>query len=326
MRLGGVTLVGWLNSELLHELAEVGPGEFPFEGGGDGLIVALEAQESGFKILERGEVVGDQGFTLNDRKIDLDLVEPAGVDWGVDQHQVGKGGPQPVQAGRSAMRGAIVHDPEDPPGAPVRSLGHYLAHQTIERCDPGLGLAAAEESGVVNIEGREVGPRTDAAVFMLDPSGPCGLWRQGWMFADARLDTGLLVGADHELISFQALTLPVPGVEIQHAAGLAHELGIAGKDPTAVLPRTDRVVVEPAPHRLVADGGDDARALGFAHDIGGAQARQRSAKSGGQLTRDGLYLHDQFRGGENRGPTRTWSLLEPGQALFKEAFAPETNH
>ena len=73
-------MVGWLNSELFHELAEVGPGEFPFEGGGDGLVVALKAQESRFDSLERGEVVGNEGLTLNDRKIDLDLVESAGVD------------------------------------------------------------------------------------------------------------------------------------------------------------------------------------------------------------------------------------------------------
>ena len=275
MRLGGGGLVDWWQSELFHEFAEVGPGEFPFEGGGDGLVVALEAQESGFNILERGEVVGNEGFTLNDRKIDLDLVEPAGVDWGMYQHQVGKGGLKPVQRGLPAMRGAIVHNPEDPPGAPVRSLGHHLAHQTIERCDPGLGLAAAVQSGVVNIEGCKVGPRTDAAVFMLDSSGPCGLRRQGWMFADASLDTGLLVGADHELISLEPLPLPVPGIEIQHATRLAHTRGIAGEDPAAVLPRTDGVVVQPAPHCLVADGGDDARALGFAHDVRGAQARQR---------------------------------------------------
>src|SRR6516165_8858308 len=106
MRLGGGTVLGWLNRELFHELTEVGPSEFPFEGGGDGLVVTLEAQESGFNILERGEVVGNQGFTLNDRKIALDLVEPAGVDWGMDQHQVGKGGLQPLPAGLPAMRGA----------------------------------------------------------------------------------------------------------------------------------------------------------------------------------------------------------------------------
>src|SRR5262249_28936496 len=100
----GGRLVDGLNRELFHKLAEVGPGEFPFEGSGDGLTVALEAQESVFDRLERGEVVGDEGFTLNDRKMDLDLVEPAGVDGGVDQHQVGKGGLKPLQAGLPAMR------------------------------------------------------------------------------------------------------------------------------------------------------------------------------------------------------------------------------
>ena len=55
---------------------------------------------------------------------------------------------------------------------------------------------------------------------------------------------------------------------------LAHELGIAGEDPTAMLPRTDGIVVEPAPHRLVADRCDDTGALRFAHDVGGAQARR----------------------------------------------------
>ena len=172
----------------------------------------------------------------------------------MDQHQVGKGGLQPLPAGLPAMRGAIVHYPKDPPGTLVRSLGHYLAHQTIERCDPGLGLAAAVQSGVVNIEGCKVGPRTDAAVFMLDSSGPCGLRRQGWMFADASLDTGLLVGADHELISLEPLPLPVPGIEIQHATRLAHKRGIAGEDPAAVIPGANCVLMQPAPKCAPADG------------------------------------------------------------------------
>jgi hypothetical protein len=57
MTLGGGTLVDWRHRELFHELAEGGPDEFPFEGGGDVLIVLQEAQESVFNILERDEVV-----------------------------------------------------------------------------------------------------------------------------------------------------------------------------------------------------------------------------------------------------------------------------
>jgi hypothetical protein len=92
---------------------------------------------------------------------------------------------------------------------------------------------------VVNIEGREIGPRTRTAVLMLDPRGVSGSRRQGLLSADACLDAGLLVGADHKLVRFKALSLPVPGVEIQNAAGLAHKLGVAGEDPTAMLPRTE---------------------------------------------------------------------------------------
>jgi hypothetical protein len=223
------------------------------------------------------------------------------------------------------VRGAIVHNPEDPPGSLVRSLGHYLAHQPIERCDTGLGLAATKESGVVNIERREVGPRTYAAVFMLDPSGPRGSRRQGSMFADARLDTGVLVGADHELISFQPLPLPTPGVEIQNAASLARELGIAGKDPAAMLPRADGIVVQPAPHRLATDRGD-------------MPERRASRTMSAVLSRDSgrprvagnshamAFTCTTSSGGKNRGPTRPRSFLESGQALVKEAFAPETDH
>ena len=51
-------MVGRLNSEFFHELAEVGPGEFPFEGRGDGLIVALEAQESAFEAWSEEKSLG----------------------------------------------------------------------------------------------------------------------------------------------------------------------------------------------------------------------------------------------------------------------------
>ena len=47
------------------------------------------------------------------------------------------------------------------------------------------------------------------------------------MFADAGLDAGLLVGADHELIGFQGSALPSAGVEVEDAAGLDGKVRIA---------------------------------------------------------------------------------------------------
>ena len=44
-------------------------------------------------------------------------------------------------AARTAMRGAIVHDSEDPASVVVRCLLHDLADQALERGDATLALA-----------------------------------------------------------------------------------------------------------------------------------------------------------------------------------------
>jgi hypothetical protein len=76
--------------------------------------------------------------------------------------------------------------------------------------------------------------------------------------------------------------------------------GVARKDPGAVLPRPDRVGVEPPPHRLVADHRDDAGAADLAGDVGRAQTGERHAQRRGQFTRQGFDLdHDVW--GEELG-------------------------
>jgi len=54
---------------------------------------------------------------------------------------------------------------------------------------------------------------------------------------------GFLVGRYHELIIFQRLTFPLAGIQIQQAAGLVGEVGIARENPTPVVPGTDGVVM-----------------------------------------------------------------------------------
>ena len=69
----------------MGELVEVGPGELPLEGRGDLLVAAAEGEQSLFERGEVGEVVGGEDFALEDRELDLGLVEPAGVNGGVDE-------------------------------------------------------------------------------------------------------------------------------------------------------------------------------------------------------------------------------------------------
>ena len=53
--------------------------------------------------------------------------------------------------------------------------------------------------------------------------------------------------------------MPWPLVKIEDASGLDRELDIARKDPSAVLPRADRIRVEAAPDSAVGDTGGQSR-------------------------------------------------------------------
>ena len=59
-------------------------------------VMGLEAEDPGFGRLEGGTVVGRPGLSLEDGEVDLDLVEPAGVDGQVDQAQVGPAALEPL--------------------------------------------------------------------------------------------------------------------------------------------------------------------------------------------------------------------------------------
>ncbi len=63
-----------------EKAAEVRARELPLEWFGDGLVVALKIQQSFGHRVEIGEVVGREDFALHNRKVDLDLIQPTGVD------------------------------------------------------------------------------------------------------------------------------------------------------------------------------------------------------------------------------------------------------
>jgi hypothetical protein len=58
----------------------------------------------------------------------------------------------------------------------------------------------------------------------------------------ARLDGGLLIGADDVVAGVQQLALPASLVEVEDRAGPVGEARVAREDPGAVLPRLDRVL------------------------------------------------------------------------------------
>ena len=120
--LSGRTEHGRSSVDFLDQIVEVGAGEFPLEGRGDGLIVVLETKQAILDISERGEVIGGEGLALHDGEVDLDLVEPTGVDRAVDEDEIWESRLKSLDRGLAAMGGAIVDDPEHAAGVAVGRL------------------------------------------------------------------------------------------------------------------------------------------------------------------------------------------------------------
>lgn len=230
------------------------------------------------------EVVGRKDLALDDGKVDFDLIQPTGMDGAVDQHQPGILLLEPRGGGGTAMRGSIVHDPEHAPGFVARWPRHDLLDQSVTGSDPGAEFTTAEDSGSVDIQGRQVGPRATALVFMLHLHRRAGLRGKSSVSTAARLNAGFLVGRNNKLIVFERLVFPGALVEIQNASRFAGELRISRKDPSTVLPRPDGIRVQPSPHRNVADGSHQSRLAHLPAEIGHTPAGQRNAVRGGQFT------------------------------------------
>lgn len=258
--------------DLLHQFGEVTAGEFPLEGGCDALVVVLKLKDTIFYLLQGREVVGSEDLPLDYGEVNFDLVEPTRVNRTMHKDDVGEGSFEASNGLLSAVRGAIVHDPENPTRVTVGRLGHDLGDKAVERLDAGGLITASEDLCAVNIECRQVSPGTAALVFVFYSHGLIRACGQGRVLSNACLDAGFLIGRKHEVIGFQGLAFPLPGVEVEDASRLLGELGVAREYPGAVMPRADGVLVNPAPHGFIADGGNDTTLLGIADDIRRAQA------------------------------------------------------
>ena len=95
------------------------------------------------------------------------------------------------------------------------------------------------------------------------------------MKTNTGLDAGFFIGRDDELVTAQSLALPVTLVEIQHPAGFLREIAVAGKNPTTMLPWSNRVGIKPAPYRCTADLRDNAAMDRLSYQIGATEARKR---------------------------------------------------
>jgi len=68
-------MFGFAVSDARQDAVEVVAGEGPFEWAGDLAVVLAEGQQPGGELVQRSEVVGRQRLALQDREVQLGLVE-----------------------------------------------------------------------------------------------------------------------------------------------------------------------------------------------------------------------------------------------------------
>jgi hypothetical protein len=282
--------------QLVKELREVTSSEFPLERLGDRFVVVLEFQESFGNRFEVGEIIGREDLALNDGKVNLDLIEPTGMNRSVDEHQARIAALESCHGTVATMTRTVVHDPEDAAGFIVRWARHDLVHEAVKRSDAIFQFAATQDAGAVDIERRQVSPGSTTLVLMFDAHRPAGSASLGSMSAGSCLDAGLLVGRNHKLIVLQGLAVPKARVEIQDAARFQGKVRVARENPSSVLPGTNGILVQPSPDRAATDLCDQAGARGVLGQVGGAPPRERKAVGGGQFTSESLHLNDQLWG------------------------------
>src|SRR5437879_2077642 len=69
-------------AEPRQEGCEIPTGESPVERDGDLLIVMLKGKQTFLDLGQRREIIGDKDLALDDREVNLDLIQPTGMQWG----------------------------------------------------------------------------------------------------------------------------------------------------------------------------------------------------------------------------------------------------
>ena len=146
------------------------PVKFPVEGAGMRVDVILESADRLSQLIERIEVVWCKQLPLNDREVDLNLVDPASMHRCVQQHDFREPLMHPLDRLLASVSGVVVHDPEDPSCPAVGILPHDLMNQPFERFDAFALLTTADCYAPVDIPSSQVVPSTLALVIMLQPS------------------------------------------------------------------------------------------------------------------------------------------------------------
>ena len=194
------------------------------------------------------------------------------------------------------MGRAIVNNPKDTPSCFVRRLAHDIFDQLIKREDATSTFASTEQFAMMDIERSQIGPSATSGVFMFHLHRLARLGWIGRMATATRLNARFFIGRQNKFVILKGLTIPCPVIEIQNPASFFGKLRIPGKNPRAVTPGTNSILMEPSPYRAIAHGSSKTRLSDFPAQISNAPSRKRYMMGQGQFTGQCLNLNDDLRG------------------------------
>ena len=252
-----------------------------------------QAQPQGF---QRVKIVWSQGLPLNNGKVDLNLIQPTCMHWTVHGHQMRVLAAESRNTRRCAVRGSIVHYPENSTGFFVGGSAHHLIDKPIERSNTAFLFAPAEQFGSMHVQRCQVGPGATTFVFVFNLHRRTRLRGKRTVATTTCLDAGFFVRRQNKLVFLQALPVPNPFVEVENAPCLLSKMRISREDPTTMLPGSNRILVQPPPYRCAADRCYTPRLNDRGREISRAPSRKRHTIGRWQLARKRFNLDDQVWG------------------------------
>ena len=151
-------------------------------------IAFLRIHEAIRKMGKRGKIVGREHLSLDDREIDLNLIDPTGMNRGMYQKSVGPAGSDAIDCLLAAMSRAVIHDPKDTLGGFIRFTAHNRSDEPIGGSNATVFFAVSEDLGSMDVPSCQIGPSTLTEILMLNPHASANGNGQGGLLATSRLN------------------------------------------------------------------------------------------------------------------------------------------
>jgi len=283
--------------------------------------MALEAEEPGLKFSNRFEICWGKDLSLNNRKVDFNLVEPTCVDWRVNGDDGRPALCESVIGENATMRRAVIHNPKYPLRRSVRLLAHNLINQPLERLDSGFSFASAKNSCTVDIPSGKIGQSAFPLIFMFNTYGRVRFGRECFSNSFSRLDAGLLISGDYKVSWPERRSHPSALIQVQDRLRLADKFGITRKNPAPVPPWFNGILTQPPPDSDSADTGNNSAFQNMSFNFFTTKARQRYPQFRGKFTSQ-CFNFNYDSGGKTEQGARVWidRTIQP-DAVHKTACA-----